>query len=66
MTKRLKKNHSEYRELQAKAMRIVEENPAQRILINSMEGIDEQCINNSSEEDPSTYQVTVSLAGVAK
>ena len=31
-----------------------------------MEGTDEQCVNNSSEEDPSTYQVTVSLAGVAK
>ena len=37
--KYLKKNHSEYRELQAKAMRVVEENPALRILINSMEGI---------------------------
>ena len=35
----LKKSHSEYRELQVKAMRIVEENPALRILINSMEGI---------------------------
>ena len=34
VTKRLKKNHSEYRELQAKAMRIVDENPALRILIN--------------------------------
>ena len=33
------KNHSEYRELQVKAMRIVEENPALRILMNSMEGI---------------------------
>lgn len=31
-----------------------------------MEGTDEQCVNNSSEEDSSTYQVTVSLAGVAK
>ena len=31
-----------------------------------IEGTDEQCVNNSSEEDPSTYQVTVSLAGVAK
>ena len=30
--KYLKKNHSEYRELQAKAMRVVEENPALRIL----------------------------------
>ena len=39
MTKYLKKNHSEYRELQVKAMRIVEENPALRILINNMEGI---------------------------
>ena len=39
VTKYLKKNHSEYRELQVKAMRIVEENPALRILINSMEGI---------------------------
>lgn len=38
-TKYLKKNHSEYRELQVKAMRIVEESPALRILINSMEGI---------------------------
>ena len=34
-----KKSHSEYRELQVKAMRIVDENPALRILINSMEGI---------------------------
>ena len=39
VTKYLKKNHSEYRELQVKAMRIVEENPALRILINSIEGI---------------------------
>ena len=39
VTKYLKKSHSEYRKLQAKAMRIVEENPALRILINSMEGI---------------------------
>ena len=39
VTKYLIKNHSEYRELQVKAMRIVEENPALRILINSMEGI---------------------------
>ena len=38
-TKYLKKNHSEYRELQVKAMRIVEENPALRTLINCMEGI---------------------------
>ena len=35
VTKYLKKNHSEYRELQVKAMRIVEENPALRILISS-------------------------------
>ena len=34
VTKYLKKNHSEYRELQVKAMRIAEENPALRILIN--------------------------------
>ena len=34
VTKRLKKNHSEYRELQVKAMRIVDENPALRTLIN--------------------------------
>ena len=39
VTKYLKKNHSEYRELQVKAMRIVDENPALRILINNMEGI---------------------------
>ena len=39
VTKYLKKSHSEYRELQVKAMRIVEENPALRILMNSMEGI---------------------------
>ena len=39
VTKYLKKDHSEYRELQVKAMRIVEANPALRILINSMEGI---------------------------
>lgn len=39
MSKYLKKNHSEYRELQVKAMRIVDENPALRILINNMEGI---------------------------
>lgn len=30
VTKYLKKNHSEYRELQVKAMRIVEENPTLR------------------------------------
>lgn len=29
-------------------------------------GTDEQCVNNSSEEAPSTYQVAVSLAGLAK
>ena len=34
VTKYLKKSHSEYRKLQAKAMRIVDENPALRILIN--------------------------------
>ena len=39
VTKYLKKSHSEYRELQVKAMRIVEENPTLRTLINSMEGI---------------------------
>ena len=31
-----------------------------------LEGTDEQCINNSNEEDLSTYNVTISLAGVAK
>ena len=31
-----------------------------------IEGTDEQCVNNSNEEDLSTYSVTVSLAGVAK
>ena len=31
-----------------------------------LEGTDEQCVNNSKEEDPSTYSVTVSLAGVSK
>lgn len=31
-----------------------------------LEGTDEQCVNNSNEDDPSTYSVTVSLAGVAK
>ena len=31
-----------------------------------IEGTDEQCVNNSSEEDISIYNVTVSLAGVAK
>lgn len=30
VTKYLKKNHSEYRELQVKAMRIVDENPARK------------------------------------
>lgn len=39
VTKYLKKNHSEYRELQVKAMKIVDENPALRTLINCMEGI---------------------------
>lgn len=31
-----------------------------------LEGTDEQCVNNSNEDDPSTYRVTISLAGVAK
>lgn len=31
-----------------------------------LEGTDEQCVNNSNEDDPSTYNVTVSLAGVSK
>lgn len=31
-----------------------------------IEGTDEQCVNNSNEEDTSIYNVTVSLAGVAK
>lgn len=31
-----------------------------------LEGTDEQCVNNSNEDDQSTYSVTVSLAGVAK
>lgn len=31
-----------------------------------LEGTDEQCVNNSNEEDLSTYNVIVSLAGVAK
>ena len=31
-----------------------------------MEGTDEDCVNNSNEDDPSTYDVTLSLAGVAK
>lgn len=31
-----------------------------------LEGTDEQCVNNSNEDDPSTYSVTISLAGVAK
>lgn len=31
-----------------------------------LEGTDEQCVNNSNEDDPSTYNVTISLAGVAK
>lgn len=30
-----------------------------------LEGTDEQCVNNSNEEDLSTYNITVSLAGVA-
>ncbi|MBC5683558.1 hypothetical protein [Ruminococcus hominis] len=32
VTKYLKKSHSEYRELQVKTMRVMEENPALRIL----------------------------------
>ena len=36
--KYLKKSHLEYRELQVKAMRIVEENPALRQLMNEAEG----------------------------
>lgn len=35
VTKYLKKNHSEYRELQVKAMKIVDENPALRTLTSS-------------------------------
>lgn len=31
-----------------------------------LEGTDEQCINNSTEEDTSTFNVNISLAGVAK
>lgn len=31
-----------------------------------LEGTDEQCVNNSNEDDLSVYNVTVSLAGVAK
>ena len=31
-----------------------------------LEGTDAQCVNNSNVDDPSTYNVTVSLAGVAK
>ena len=31
-----------------------------------LEGTDEDCVNNSNEDDPSTYNVTLSLAGVAK
>ena len=31
-----------------------------------LEGTDEQCVNNSNQDDPSTYNVTISLAGVAK
>ncbi len=30
-----------------------------------MEGTDADCVNNSEEEDLSTYSVTVKLAGVA-
>ncbi|MCH4280379.1 hypothetical protein LQE94_10165 [Mediterraneibacter sp. NSJ-151] len=31
-----------------------------------LEGTDADCVNNSNEDDPSTYNVTLSLAGVAK
>lgn len=31
-----------------------------------LEGTDEQCVNNSNVDDPSTYNVTVGFAGVAK
>ena len=31
-----------------------------------LEGTDEDCVNNSNQDDPSTYNVTLSLAGVAK
>ena len=31
-----------------------------------IEGTDEQCVNNSTDEDTSVYNVTVSLAGVSK
>lgn len=31
-----------------------------------LEGTDEQCVNNSNQDDPSTYNVTISLAGVTK
>ena len=31
-----------------------------------LEGTDEQCVNNSNQDDPSTYNVTINLAGVAK
>lgn len=31
-----------------------------------LEGTDSDCINNSNQDDPSTYSVTISLAGVAK
>ena len=30
-----------------------------------LEGTDEQCVNNAKQDDPSTYNVTISLAGVA-
>lgn len=30
-----------------------------------LEGTDEQCVNNSNEDDPSVYNVTISLVGVA-
>lgn len=31
-----------------------------------LEGTDEQCVNNSNKDDPSTYDVTISLAGISK
>lgn len=31
-----------------------------------LEGTDEQCVNNSNQDDPSTYDVTISLAGISK
>lgn len=31
-----------------------------------LEGTDADCVNNSNQDDPSTYNVTINLAGVAK